>query len=74
MVKLTERHSYQNVEDYFDEVKKYLIKCPCCGTILFFNKEDVYKDEDDCMIHHEYIDCPECNEQIQLSDDEYYGY
>lgn len=33
-----------------------------------------YKVEDDCRIHHEYIDCPECNEKIQLSDDEYYGY
>ena len=36
--------------------------------------EDVYMDEDDFCIHHEYIDCPECNEQIMLSDDEYYKY
>ena len=68
--KLTQRHSYEDVEEY----KKYVVKCPCCGVILSFGKDDVYKAEDDCCIHHEYIDCPECNEKIQLSDDEYYGY
>lgn len=69
--KLTPRHSYDDVEDYG---KKYTIQCPCCGTIMNFGKDDVYKDEDCSCIHHEYIDCPECNEKIQLSDDEYYGY
>lgn len=68
--KLSARHSYDNVEDY----KKYIVQCPCCGIILNFGKGDVYKAEDGCCIHHEYIDCPECNENIQLSDDEYYGY
>ena len=68
--KLTPRHSSDDVENY----KKYVIKCPCCDTILNFGKDDVYKAEDDMCIHHEYIDCPECNEKIQLSDDEYYGY
>ena len=67
---LSERHSYDSVEDY----KKYVIKCPTCGTILNFGKDDVYKDEDDMCIHHEYIDCPSCNEKIQLDDDEYCGY
>ena len=52
----------------------YTIVCPCCGTLLNFGKDDVYKDEDCCLIHHEYIDCPECGEKIQLSDDFYYGY
>jgi phage terminase large subunit GpA-like protein len=68
--KLTQRHSNEDVECY----KKYIIKCPTCGTIMNFGKDDVYKDEDDCYIHHEYIDCSECNEKIQLSDDEYFGY
>lgn len=68
--KLSERHSYDNVEDYY----KYIIKCPCCGTIMNFFKDDVYIDEDDCCIHHEYLDCPECKEKIQLSDDIRYGY
>ncbi len=67
--KLTGRHCCDNVEDYY----KYVIKCPCCGTILNFAKQDVYKAEDDSLIHHEYVNCPECNEEIQLSDDEYYG-
>ena len=35
---------------------------------------DVYKAEDHSCIHHEYIECPECKEEIQLSDDEYFGY
>ena len=68
--KLTQRHSYNNVEDYY----KYVVKCPCCSTILNFSKEDVYKAEDDLCIHHEYIDCPECNEAIMLNDDDYFGY
>ena len=68
--KLTGRHSYDNVEDYH----KYTIKCHCCGTILNFGKDDVYKAEDRILIHHEYIDCPECKEVIQLSDKEYFGY
>ena len=68
--KLTQRHSYENVEDFY----KYIVKCPCCDTILSFNKDDVYKSQDDMYIHHEYIDCPECNEKIQLSDDDYFGY
>lgn len=68
--KLTQRHSYDNVEDFY----KYTVKCPCCDTILNFNKDDVYKSQDDMYIHHEYIDCPECNEKIQLSDDDYFGY
>lgn len=68
--KLTQRHSYDIVEDYH----KYVVKCQCCGTILNFGKEDVYKAEDDFYIHHEYIDCPECNEAIMLNDDEYFGY
>lgn len=67
---LSERHCYDSVENY----KKYVIKCPTCGTILNFGKDDVYKDEDDMCIHHEYIDCPSCNEKIQLDDDEYFGY
>lgn len=41
--KLTPRHSYDNVEDY----KKYIIQCSCCGTILNFGKDDVYKAEDE---------------------------
>lgn len=71
--KLTPRHSKDNFEDYM----KYTIQCPCCGTILNFGKDDVYdvyNVEDGMCIHHEYIDCPECNEEIQLSDNEYYGY
>lgn len=68
--KLTQRHSYESVEDY----KKYTIQCPCCDIILNFGKDDVYKGEDSMCIHHEYIDCPECNETIQLSDDDYFGY
>ena len=51
--RLTQRHSNDNVEDFY----KYTIKCPCCDTILNFGKGDVYKDEDDMYIHHEYIDC-----------------
>ena len=35
--KLTQRHSYDNIEDYH----KYVIQCPCCGTILNFGKEDI---------------------------------
>ena len=68
--KLSERHSCESVEDY----KKYVVKCPTCGTVLNFGKTDVYKDEDFMCLHHEYIDCPECGESIQLSDDEYFGY
>ena len=68
--KLTQRHCYDSVEDY----KRYVIKCTCCETIMNFGKDDVYKDEDDMCIHHEYIDCPECNEKIQLDDDFYFGY
>lgn len=68
--KLTQRHSYENVEDFY----KYTVKCPCCDTILNFNNDDVYKREDNMCIHHEYITCPECNEQIQLDDDDYFGY
>lgn len=68
--KLTQRHSNDNVEDFY----KYTIQCSCCDTILNFSKEDVYKSEDDMYIHHEYIDCPECNEKIQLSDEDYFGY
>ena len=41
--KLTQRHCYDSVEDY----KRYVIKCPCCSTIMSFGKDDVYKDEDD---------------------------
>jgi endogenous inhibitor of DNA gyrase (YacG/DUF329 family) len=67
--KLSKRHS-GNIEDYVN----YTVKCPCCGTGLNFGKEDVYKDEDEGLIHHEYIDCPECNEKIQLNDDFYFGY
>ena len=68
--KLTQRHSYDNVEDYH----KYVIQCPCCGTILNFGKEDVYKAEDNYCLYHEYIDCPECNESIILNDSDYFGY
>lgn len=68
--KLTQRHSYESVEDY----KKYIIKCPTCGTILGFGKDDVHKDEDECCIHYEYIKCPECNEHIRLDDNDYFGY
>jgi len=68
--KLTERHTYESVEDY----RRYIVKCPCCETILSFGKDDVYKDEDEMCIHHEYIDCPECNEKIKLDDDFYFGY
>jgi len=68
--KLTQRHTYEELTDYY----KYVIQCPCCGIIFNFGKEDVYKAEDDMCIHHEYIDCPECNETIQLSDTEYFGY
>jgi endogenous inhibitor of DNA gyrase (YacG/DUF329 family) len=67
--KLSKRHS-GDIKDYVN----YTVKCPCCGTVLNFGKEDVYKDEDECLIHHEYIDCPECNEKIQLNDDFYFGY
>ena len=66
--KLTDRHSYDNIEDFY----KYVIKCPCCGTVLNFGKDDVYKDEEWC-ITHEYIDCPECNEKIKLDDELYYS-
>lgn len=66
--KLTDRHSYDNIEDFY----KYVIKCPCCGTVLNFGKDDVYKDRECCMTH-EYIDCPECNEKIKLDDELYYS-
>lgn len=68
--KLAQRHSYDNIEDYH----KYVIQCPCCGTILNFGKEDVYKAEDNYCLHHEYIDCPESNESIILNDSDYFGY
>ena len=68
--KLTPRHSYRDINEF----KKYILQCPCCGTIMNFGKNDVYKSEDDMYIHHEYIDCPECNESIQLSDEDYFGY
>lgn len=68
--KLSQRHSCENIEDYV----KYTLKCPTCETIFNFGKDDVYKAEDDWCIHHEYIDCPECNERIMLSDDDYFGY
>ncbi len=68
--KLTGRYSSAKLVDYY----KYIIQCPCCGTIFNFGKDDVYKDEDNMCIHHEYIDCSECNEKIQLSDTEYFGY
>ena len=42
--------------------------------MLNFGREDVYKAEDSCCLHHEYIDCPECNEAIMLNDEEYYGF
>ena len=68
--KLTQRHSYEEIDNY----KKYVVKCPCCGTIMNFGKEDVYKAQDNMCIHHEYINCPECNEAIILDDNEYFGY
>lgn len=68
--KLTKRHTYDTVEDFF----QYTIQCPCCGTILNFGREDVYTDEDEILIHHEYIDCPECNENIKLNDEKSFGY
>lgn len=65
--KLSQRHSCEDVEDYM----KYIVKCPTCGTILSFGKDDVHKVEEDNMyIPHEYIKCPECNEQIMLDDDD----
>lgn len=67
---LTRRHSTEDIDDY----NKYTIQCPCCKTIMNFGKDDVYKDEDDMCIHHEYIDCPACKERIQLGDNEYFGY
>ena len=67
---LTKRHSRETADDY----KRYIVKCPCCKTILSFGKDDVFKDEDDMCIHHEYITCPSCNEEIQLNDDEFFGY
>lgn len=68
--KLTQRHSHEDIEQFH----KYIVQCPCCGTILNFGKDDVYKAEDNMYIHHEYINCSECNEKIQLNDDEYFGY
>ena len=47
--KLSQRHSYENTEDY----AKYIVKYPTCGTILNFGKDDVYKAEDGMCIHHE---------------------
>jgi len=68
--KLSGRHSSDDIENY----KKYIVQCPCCGTMLGFGKDDVYVAEDGYLIHHEYIDCPECNEKVMLSDDERFGY
>lgn len=68
--KLTPRNSDDNFEDYM----KYTAQCPFCRTIFNFGKDDVYNTGDDMYIHHEYIDCPECNEKIQLMDAEHYGY
>lgn len=68
--KLSQRHCNDGVEGY----KRYIIKCPCCGTILGFGRDDVYRDEDCFCIHHEYIACPECREEIQLNDDFHFGY
>ena len=44
------------------------------GAVCMVLASDVYKAEDSMCIHHEYIDCPECNEQIMLDDDDYFGY
>ena len=68
--KLTQRHFYDKIKDHH----KYVIKCPCCGTILNFGKEDIYKSEDNCWLYHKYIDCSECHEAIILNDDDYLGY
>ena len=68
--KLTQRHYYGNIEEY----KKYIVQCSCCGTVLSFGKDDVYKEKGDDCIHHEYLDCPECKEKILLNDDDYFGY
>ncbi len=64
---LSNRREGYNIEDFL----KYTVICPCCRTALNFSKDDVYIDEECCM-HHEYIDCPECNEKIQLPDDEFF--
>ena len=66
--KLSERHSGGTIEDYYN----YTVICPCCHTALNFGKDDVYMDKDAGLIHHEYIDCPECREKIQLNDDYYF--
>lgn len=67
---LAPRHSWENL----DSIPNYTVKCHCCGGIFNFGRDDVYKGEDECYIHHEYVDCPLCNEEIMLNDDEYFGY
>lgn len=58
--KLSTRHSTETVEDYY----KYTIKCPTCGTVLNFSRDDVqYEGRYDW-----YLKCPECNEQIAFDD------
>lgn len=66
--KLSERHCGQ-VEDGY----KYVIVCPCCGTLLNFGTVDVYKSKDEGYITQEYIDCPECSESIKLDEEYYYS-
>lgn len=62
--KLSERHSGGAIGEFYN----YTVTCPCCLTALNFGKDDVYMDKDAGLIPHEYIDCPECKEKIQLTD------
>ena len=65
---LSERHAGR-VEDGY----KYIVDCPSCGTNLNFGPVDVYKSKDCGLITQEYIDCPECNEMIQLDENCYFS-
>lgn len=67
--KLSRRHEGQLEDGY-----KYVIVCPCCGTLLNFSKDDVYKSKDEYYTTQEYINCPECNESIKLNEEDYFGY
>ena len=45
------------------------VECPKCGALLSYCKADIeYRNENQlfCIIHKEWITCPECNERIML--------
>ncbi len=46
--------------------KQIITRCPSCGCVFRFDDEtDTYHDRIFCG---DYVDCPECGEQIQVHD------